>query len=193
MKKWEISVLAGLVLCLILSQFSVFAESCAAVRTDTLRLHILANSDSEADQALKLAVRDALLTQYGAVFSGASSQAEAVSLARKNADAMRASAQEVVRKAGSPYAVKVEITNCYFPTKQYESFLLPAGFYDAVRVQIGAAAGHNWFCVMYPALCLPTAGENASLEVYTPREQSVVRSGYTVKFAALELLEKLRS
>ncbi|MEG2930241.1 MAG: stage II sporulation protein R [Ruthenibacterium sp.] len=192
MKKWELALLLGLVLAVFCVQFTTFAQSCDAVRDDTLRLHILANSDTATDQSCKLAVRDALLASYGGQLAQADSLAEAKSTAQGLLPAMQYTAKQIVAARGFDYSVSVRLERMYFAPKQYDDFTLPAGDYDAVRVEIGGAAGHNWFCVMYPALCLPAAGENSAMAVYTAAEQRAVKTPYTVKFAVLEWAQNLR-
>lgn len=187
----EAAVLLGLALAVALSHFAGFFAACADVRADTLRLHILANSDSEADQALKLAVRDAILREAGAVFGGSGSKDDALRAARAQLPAIRAAAERAVRAHGSDDPVAVRLENLYFSTREYDGFTLPAGRYDAVRVEIGAHAGKNWFCVLFPPLCVPAAaGEDAPC--YSEAEQRAVQSPYRVRFAAVELLESLR-
>lgn len=187
MKKWELALLTGLIAAVVLSQFSAFSAACDEVRGDTLRLHILANSDTQADQAAKLRVRDALLLEYGNVFSAATDKETAKKLADQYTGCMEKTAEKIT---GLPVAVKIE--RMYFGTKEYDSFTMPAGVYDAVRVEIGKAAGHNWFCVMYPPLCLPAASDE-SFSAYTEKETDVLKSPYKIKFAAVEWLQKMKT
>lgn len=193
MKKWELALLLGLVLAIVCAQFTSFAESCEAVREDTLRLHILANSDENVDQACKLKVRDALLAVYGAQLGQAKDLDAAKQTAQRLLPAMQRTAQKTVAACGFDYPVSVRLERMYFSPKSYDGFTLPAGEYDAVRVEIGAAAGHNWFCVMYPALCLPAAGEGNAMAMtsYTQAERSALETPYTVKFAVLEWAQGL--
>ena len=131
----------------------------SVVYTDTLRLHVLANSDSAEDQALKLKVRDAVLEvmrtladKYG--ITDAQSAAEAVS---ENTVLLESTARNVITAAGYDYPVSIEVCREYFPTREYDGVRLPAGEYKAVRILIGSASGQNWWCVLYPALCLDAA------------------------------------
>lgn len=185
----ELAVLAGLALAVLLSNFAGFAAACAEVRADTLRLHILANSDSESDQALKLAVRDAILAQAGGLFDGGSTKSEAMDAARESLPALRRIAQEALRANGCTDGVTVRLENLYFDTREYDGFTLPAGRYDAVRVEIGAHEGRNWFCVLFPPLCLPAAS-GGEAPGYSQTEQAAVHSPYRIRFAAVELLEE---
>lgn len=193
MKKLELSILTGLILAVILSQFGAFAATCDDIRDDTLRLHILANSDTVPDQTVKLKVRDAVLAKYGTIFSSAKSKEDAKNIASSSLYGIRKTAEETLAKNGCAATAQVKLEKLYFSTKEYDTFTMPAGMYDAVRIELGSAAGHNWFCVMYPPLCLPAASEKNTMAVFSPEEKSVLKSGYTVKFAALEWLERQKA
>ena len=117
------------------------------------RLHVLANSDSEEDQSLKLKVRDSLLDYMNNICSNCSTKAEAISLVQKHSQEFQHIAENTISENGYDYSVKINIGNFYFPTKDYGDISLPAGFYDALRVEIGKAKGRNWWCVMFPSLC----------------------------------------
>ena len=190
--RWELSVLMGLALALSLSSFTRFSAACAGVREDTLRLHILANSDSEADQELKLAVRDAILQAEGGMFAAERTKEGALRAAGADLEAIRAVAQRTVRARGYSYPIAVRLENMYFSTREYDGFTLPAGRYDAVRVEIGAHAGKNWFCVLFPPMCVPAATSDGGqdMSAYSGAEQQAVCSSYKVGFAAVEWLEE---
>ena len=192
--RWELSVLLGLALALSLSSFTRFSAACAGVREDTLRLHILANSDSEADQELKLAVRDAILQAEGGMFAAERTKEGALRAAGADLEAIRAVAQRTVRARGYSYPVAVRLENMYFSTREYDGFTLPAGRYDAVRVEIGAHAGKNWFCVLFPPMCVPAATSDGGqdMSAYSGAEKQAVCSSYKVGFAAVEWLEGLK-
>lgn len=117
------------------------------------RLHVLANSDSDADQALKIKVRDELLKYMNSISSNCSTKAEAISVAESHKEEFQKIAENTIKENGYDYSVKINIGNFYFPTKNYGDISLPAGFYDALRVEIGEAKGQNWWCVMFPSLC----------------------------------------
>jgi stage II sporulation protein R len=118
-----------------------------------LRLHILAASDSETDQSHKLLVRDAVLSEMEPFMSGASSKEEAIELINAHLSEITATATQTLLELGDPNPVSVSICRDYFPTKSYGALTFPAGEYDALRICIGQASGHNWWCVMYPTLC----------------------------------------
>ncbi|MDY4166295.1 MAG: stage II sporulation protein R [Fournierella sp.] len=182
---------AGLVLAIAVSGWlGPFSAACASLRQDTLRLHVQANSNSEADQALKLLVRDAVLETAQTLFAGLPDQQAALETARAHLEDFQRAAERVVREEGSDQAVRVYVTNMYFPTTAYEDFTLPAGRYDALRVELGDHAGRNWFCVLYPALCL-SAAQPAEYPEAAQQEILENSRGYEVRFAALEAVERL--
>ena len=117
------------------------------------RLHVLANSDSEEDQALKLKVRDSLLNYMNNICSNCSTKSEAITLVNEHKKEFQQIAENTISENGYDYPVKINIGNFYFPTKNYGDISLPAGSYDALRVEIGKANGKNWWCVMFPSLC----------------------------------------
>ena len=117
------------------------------------RLHVIANSDTDEDQSLKLKVRDSLLNYMNEICSNCSTKQEAISIAEAHKDTFQKIAEQTISDNGYNYSVKINIDNFYFPTKNYGDISLPAGMYDALRVEIGKANGQNWWCVMFPSLC----------------------------------------
>ena len=117
------------------------------------RLHVIANSDTNEDQSLKLKVRDSLLNYMNNLCSNCSSKEEALSISTIHQEDFQKIAEQTIIDNGYNYSVKININNFYFPTKNYGDISLPAGLYDALRVEIGEAKGQNWWCVMFPSLC----------------------------------------
>lgn len=193
MKRLELAILIGLVTSIITGSMLSFAAQCGAVRGETIRLHILANSDSESDQQLKLLVRDAVLVEAGGAFGGASTKAQAVEQARESLSEITRTAEETLRQNGCADDVRAEVVNMFFTTKQYDDVVMPAGRYDAVRILIGEGKGRNWWCVMFPPMCLPAAESRESKEL-TEAERSLIPAEpeYKVKFAVVEAVESLR-
>lgn len=194
LKKWMAAFCIAVVLSTVWS-FASFAEECGEIRETVFRLHVLANSDSEEDQALKLNVRDRVLEETGDLFTGAMNKQEAVAAAQAALPQIEQAAEQVLREHGSDASVTVETCNMYFTTRYYDKYTLPAGNYDALRISIGEAKGHNWWCVLYPALCLPGAmQEEAADAVFDENQQNVVENGeqYRFSFALLEWLESLK-
>ncbi len=191
-KRWMQAVTGGLVLCLLLSLCRLYGQG-EEVREQVVRLHILANSDSEADQQLKLQVRDAVVEAAAGWLDGATDTTEALAMAEEALPRLEAVARQTVEAAGYVYPVEVELCRMYFTTRQYDAVTLPAGTYKAVRVTIGEGAGHNWWCVVYPPLCAGAAADRKTLaDVLDADGQKLVEGGgFTVKFKVLEWLEGL--
>lgn len=151
MKKCIIALLAGLLVTAGLTVYS--DEMQGEIAQNVLRLHVLANSDSDEDQALKLAVRDRLLAESRTLFIDCETPAESKAVFLREKEKLEAAAADEISKHGYAYPVSVSLQKTYFPTKQYDGIAFPAGEYDAVRVEIGKAEGQNWWCVMFPPLC----------------------------------------
>lgn len=186
----------GLALTVTVSSVSAFSGTCADIRESVLRLHILANSDSPEDQALKLAVRDRILELDSRLFGEAETLEQAEAVAEEQLAKMEEAAEEEIRRQGYSYPVEVELCRMYFSTRDYESFTLPAGNYQAVRVTIGEGKGHNWWCVLYPPLCLPAAqGQTELSDVLGVDGEEIVTHPrkYRFSFALIELWEKWKA
>lgn len=169
---------------------SRFAAVCAGIRADTVRLHIRAESDAVADQSRKLKVRDAVLVQAARLCAGANSSAQAQAVLVRNLPRLARTAQNALVHSGKAAGVKAALRPAVFDTTQYGSRTLPAGEYTALQLTIGAGAGKNWWCCLYPALCTAAAGACYD----TPAENAVVcGSGYEVRFALVEWWQKLRA
>lgn len=155
-----------------------------------VRLHVVANSDTEKDQQLKLKVRDAILT----VTEGVSS----VEDIRKILPQVEQAARKCLERNGSADTISVVLQKENFPTRNYSTFSLPAGTYTALRVTIGAGEGHNWWCVAFPSICLRAASDLEEAAVtagFTEGEVKLItedNDGYVLKFKALELLQQLK-
>ncbi|MDO4565908.1 MAG: stage II sporulation protein R [Oscillospiraceae bacterium] len=199
MKKTEISLLAAFALLAALAAFQIpFSRACEQLRGDTLRLHVVANSDSEADQAVKLAVRDAVLERAAERLTDARSAAEAAGAAELGLKELSDAANETLAAGGFSYSARARLTEMYFEERSYGEATLPAGVYTALRVELGEAEGKNWWCVVYPALCYPAAEslENKeALEAYSEEEREVVegKKELRFKFKLEELIQSLRA
>lgn len=171
-------------------------HSEAAIYDNVLRLHVLANSDSSEDQALKLEVRDRILEETATLFKDCKTKDEAREAVESNLDKIREIAEQTVREAGYEYGVSVSLGEEEYPTKNYEECCFPAGEYLSLRVMIGEAEGENWWCVLFPPLCIDAAGE--SREVFaevglTDEQYSFITETdnpkYKVRFKLLEVIE----
>lgn len=162
-----------------------------------VRLHVVANSDSEADQSLKLMVRDAVLEQCGSVLNPTDTSTQAVEALLRLMPTLAETGAQVVAEEGYRYPVRVRMEYAAFPKTDYDGFSLPAGTYRALRVEIGAAAGHNWWCVVFPALCLAGAeevSETAMASGFNQDEVSLMTQSserYVIRFRCVELWEEL--
>lgn len=133
--------------------FSYAQNISSDIADSVFRLHVLANSDSDEDQNLKYKVRDNLLSYMNEICINCINKQETITLVEKNKENFKQIALDTIKNEGYSYDVNISIGNFEFPTKDYGDISLPAGFYDALRVEIGKAKGHNWWCVMFPPLC----------------------------------------
>lgn len=176
LKTIDITVFLTLIICIIATVS--FENDCKGIREDILRLHVIANSDEDYDQELKLKVRDALLISGEKVFSGSEDIISAEKSITDQKDILLYSAEETIKNLGFDYDVKIEIARSYFPTKTYGELTLPAGYYKALRVIIGEGKGKNWWCIMFPPLCLPAATDNKEVirDFLSDKEMKIVSS-----------------
>lgn len=194
--KWrpiEIAVLLALAVTLLVGAASLHRQD--GLQEKMIRLHVIANSDSEDDQAMKMLARDAVLTRAEAILRQASNREEAM-------EDLNAALPELERTAydacGGAYPVHAALEMTEFPRKEYDGFALPAGEYMALRVIIGEGAGRNWWCVVYPPLCMASCTEledtalRAGLDGDDVQLITEADSGYVLKFRAVELWERLR-
>ena len=182
------AVLCAVLICSLMSMTEFSAQS-EEISESVLRLHILANSDSEEDQNLKLNVRDLVQKMCYNMYKDIDSREEAESVVREHLDEITAAAQSEVYRLGYDYPVKAELTNMYFTNRVYDDITLPAGYYDAVRITIGEGMGHNWWCVMFPPICISTAESTADISDVLSDEQTqlVTDKSYSCKFKVYEV------
>ena len=192
LKHTTVCILCLLAVTLLLAALPVRGEE--NIYTDVIRLHIIAASDAKEDQALKLSVRDAVLSVYGSALTSYPDRDSAAAAAREMLPGIHSLAERTLRAAGCDKPVSVTLTEEDYPTRDYETFSLPAGRYLSLRVLIGEAEGQNWWCVLYPPLCLDTATEGENL---TDAEWGLLTENggghYQVKFKVLEWIKMLFS
>jgi stage II sporulation protein R len=179
----------------ILLNFTGFTAGCEKIPSQVLRLHVLANSDSQEDQSLKLKVRDRILEESRGMLDNVQNREQAEQAVRQRLSQLQGAAQDEVNRHGYDYPVKARLAKTYFTTRTYGDVTLPAGEYDALEVTIGSGKGHNWWCVIFPQLCLPAAQDKKELkDVLNQNELKIVRDGggYQVKFKTVEYYEKLK-
>lgn len=186
-KKVLIPTLMTLITTLFISAVPTEAE--CKIYDDTIRIHILANSDSEEDQQLKLLLRDAILEEYGNFLSVSKDKSEAEILLNERLLEIEDFANEKLIELGALYTAKVTLSKEWYQTRDYSTFSLPAGYYTSLRILIGEAKGENFWCVMFPPLCLETS--LGKMDAYSKEENSLITKKYTVKFKILELISEL--
>ena len=193
-----------IILFLFMTFFIITAHTYATQVSSNLsenifRLHILANSDSDEDQALKLKVRDAILEYMNTLTENITDKQSVITLSRKHLEDFKTIAENIIQENGYDYPVNIEIGNFYFPTKYYGNISLPAGNYDALRIKIGKAEGQNWWCSLFPPLCfvsissgvIDEEGKEYLKENLSDEEFAIVSSSnpdITFKFKIIEML-----
>lgn len=190
----EISISAALILSIVFS-VAGFQNGCDELRNDVLRLHILANSDSKEDQQIKLAVRDALLTCGKKMFSGETNVNNAEDILISEKEELIEAANKVLEENGFGYKAQITLAEEYFTTRTYDEYTLPAGNYRALKVILGEGEGHNWWCVMFPPLCLPAAVENTDTDLYFDGNGGkIIQSNpkYEIRFKLIEIIEEIK-
>ncbi len=190
----ELALFTGLLFA-VFTSFARFDAACDDLRQNVLRLHIIANSNSEADQAVKLLVRDRILSETTDIFSGAAGLADAEKKAAERLGDIAEYAAETLEENGFGYGVTAEIGNSYFETREYETFTLPAGNYRSLIIRLGKAEGKNWWCVVFPAVCIPAAAQGAELSDSTSKASAEIAEHpqkYIMRFKAVEIFEDFK-
>ncbi len=199
MKKPELSLLIGLILAvltMLLSGFTEFGKECGQINGKLLRLHVIADSDNETDQQIKLAVRDRILEQCGDLLWCGENKEQAKTDISTRLPEIEAAANRVLNDKGCAYTAHASIENRWFNTRTYDEVTLPAGRYDALCIRLGQAQGKNWWCVVFPPMCLPSASEEEELaEFLTPDELRIVtdHGSYTIRFKLWEIYQRIKN
>ena len=199
MKRTVLFLLAAFLLVSVISVLPIHGEG--AIYDSVIRLHVLANSDSDEDQRLKLAVRDALLAKTRVLLAGVKTRDGAEDILEDSLEALTATASEAVACEGYDYPVRIVLGEEKYPTRRYENLAFPAGEYLSMRVLIGEGAGENWWCVLFPPLCLSAAtakseAEDAFLSAGLTGEQYRIitdseNAKYRLRFKILEVAKEL--
>lgn len=184
-----------LVFAFLFSYVTPFIRTSENISNEVFRLHILANSDSTKDQELKLKVRDDILTTGAKLFSSSESLDETIKLCENNIDFFQTTAENCLRENGSDYDVDIYVDKEYFNTREYDDFTLPSGIYNALKIVIGKGEGHNWWCVMFPAICLSGVTDDKINDYLSEDEQKLINSNsdYEIRFKIVEVYEKIKS
>lgn len=195
-----LSALAGLLISVFISAVFMTADGKENLRENILRLHIPANSDSAADQEVKIKVRDKILLMSEEIFAGKTDRDEILLAAENNLQRFENAADEILSENGFPYKAHAELADMYFDDRTYDSFFVPHGEYTALRITLGSGRGKNWWCVMYPALCLPCFSENTGTEEIisdssiSEEGEKILNSSESqleIKFFLVEFIEEL--
>ncbi len=182
-----------LAIALLISYVQPFVKTSESISDEVFRLHILANSDSIEDQELKLKVRDAVLSEGEDVFKDCSTLEEMITACKESLPYLRSIAEDCIAENGYDYDVNAYVDKEYFNTRVYDSITLPSGIYNALKIEIGEGQGKNWWCVMFPAICLPSVSEDEINSVLTDDEIELINSNkYDVRFKIVEIYEKLK-
>lgn len=194
-----ILIILSLLFCFIFISISSYANTVSQNLSDNFfRLHILANSDSEIDQNLKLKIRDAIIEYMESQNFSNSTKAEVIDIVENNLNNYKIIVENIIRKEGFSYPFSIEVGNFHFPTKVYGNISLPAGYYDALKIKIGNAEGQNWWCSLFPPLCfvdvssgiIDETSEKKLKENLSKEEFSIITSGnekIKLKFKLLEI------
>ena len=206
MYRYQRILTGGIVLLFLLGLFSVLPiHGEQGIYDSVVRLHVLANSDTEQDQALKLMVRDEVLRVTAPLLEGCESREQAEHILQEHSDEIAAAAQAVVTEQGYDYPVSVLLGKEEYPTRNYENCCFPGGTYVSLRVCIGQAEGQNWWCVLFPPLCLSAAsakdqGESSNEEAFisvglTEEQYKIITETdnvkYRIRFKILETVQEL--
>ncbi len=186
-KIWETSLL--LALCISLAVGTWAEAKQAEISSELIRLHVIAVSDDETEQAIKLRVRDEVLACVSPELERAKDISDAEVIVRANLGKI----QRAAESAAEGRKVTVTLSEEYYPTRDYESFSLPAGKYTSLRVILGEGKGHNWWCVVFPPLCISAAEREEALHAMSEDDRAILTEadGYVVKFRVLELWGEL--
>ena len=198
--KYSIIIIILLFLYIFISAISYVSAVSDKLENSIFRLHVIANSDSQEDQNLKLLVRDNLLEYMNNISLNCNSKDDAISIAKDHIDVFYNIANKTIKENGYDYNVNIEIGNYDFPTKTYGDISIPAGYYDALRVKIGNANGQNWWCVMFPPLCfvnvssgiVPEKSKEILEKELSDEEYDIISSDSSnvkIKFKLIELLQ----
>ena len=203
-KKPIFITITAFVFFLLFSAYSYASSISSDLSKSVFRLHVIANSDSDEDQSLKLQVRDKLLDYMNSITANVSSKDDAIKIAQDHQKDFQIIAEQTILDKGYSYPVTVEIGNYEFPTKHYGDITLPSGYYDALRVKIGDACGHNWWCVMFPPLCfvdvtsgiVPESSKDQLKENMSSEDYSIISNDNSLtefKFKIVELFKNFNT
>lgn len=191
MKTLKIFLPLFMIITLTVSFFQPIIATSENISDKILRLHIIANSDSTEDQDLKLKVKNYFLENTADLFVGQTLD-ENIEIAKENIDYIEKICNTCIEQNGFDYEAEVTVDREYFDTRVYDDFTLPAGVYNSIRITIGQGNGHNWWCIVFPSVCLSACSKSMD-DYLTDEEMELVRDGYTPKFKVIEIYEKIKA
>lgn len=186
-------------LAVVLVWFGCLVADRQKLRSELIRLHVVANSDSEEDQKLKLQVRDAVVENLQEAMASAADQEAAKAYLQEQLPQIQQLAQKVLREAGCDDSVQVSLAMEEFGTRVYDTFTLPAGLYESLRIVIGDGEGHNWWCVVFPSFCVPAVSDDfqdtAAAAGFSDSLTGTLegKEGYEVRFFLLDALGEIEN
>ena len=182
-----------LIFTLLFGSLSYTNDASNDISTKVLRMHVLANSNSIDDQRLKIAVKNNILKSTQELFTDCNNLEESIEIAQSNTELIKASAQDVIKKYNKNYDVKVYVDNEFFDVRQYKDFTLPSGNYNTVKIVIGEGKGKNWWCVMYPAVCISACSDGFDKALTKEEKKLITSKKYIPKFKILEIINKIKN
>lgn len=182
-----------LIFTLLFGSLSYTNDASNDISTKVLRMHVLANSNSIDDQRLKIAVKNNILKSTQELFTDCNNLEESIEIAQSNTELIKASAQEVIKKYNKNYDVKVYVDNEFFDVREYKDFTLPSGNYNTVKIVIGEGKGKNWWCVMYPAVCISACSDDFDKALTKEEKKLITSKKYIPKFKILEIINKIKN
>lgn len=189
---YEKSIFMGFILS-ILCSFVNFQSKCDKIKDDVFRLHVIANSDSDKDQTVKLRVRDAILRELK--IQKLSNLEDTKKFVCDNIDVLGKIAKDEVESSGSNCDVSLEVCRSNFSNREYENLILPAGYYDSLKIKIGEGRGKNWWCVLFPPMCVGVAKDKVETDGFSESESEIVenKDKYEVEFKIVEVVNRIHS
>lgn len=191
MKILKIFIPSFLIFTLLFSLFKPLIGTSEKISENVLRLHILANSDSTYDQNVKLQLKNYIVEATSNIFNGKTAEENTI-IAEENITYIQNLCNSYLDEIGINYDATVKVVNEFFETRVYDDFTLPAGNYDSIRIELGQGSGHNWWCIVFPSVCLSAC--TTSMDDYlSDEEMDLITGGYTPKFKVIEIYEKLKN
>lgn len=185
-KTLDIALLMGAAIAVIIAGIWGFVKNCEEMQDKAFRLHILANSDTEEDQRIKYDVRDYILSDLSYIFRSCDTKDETKQLAQRNIQLISGKINDYLKLNGYDYRAVCTVEKCRFGTRKYGDYTLPAGEYDALKITLGKGEGHNWWCVLFPSLCIDAASERSVLPTRTFYEEEKRKAKLTADSLAAE-------